>query len=205
MKLSRLLACCVAAACTAVAVDLYRPTASNLYDFDGHEVGRLETEMWKKYYAKRHFALFADLATTHRLQFGQSWPRAYLTAYYAARAAFIFQEGKDRNGYAKATPALRTCYESVLPAGAQVERVAELELEWWILHRERAGKPLVQALAGLQAEIYRLPVERMTEHAQLRAEAMRLCDAGGDWVEIGKLLDRSWTALSVEVNRTSRR
>ena len=205
MKLSRLIASAALVAGAALAIDLYRPTETSLRKFDGHEVGRLETEMWRNYYDHRQLALFSNLAYTHRLQFGQSWTRAYVTAYYAARAAFKFQQGHTRADYRKALPPLQTYYESVLPAGSNIKRVAELELEWWILHRERAGEPLDRALADLQAEIYQLPAASVAGHARLRAEAMRLCDAGGDWGKIGELLDASWTALSVAVNQTSRR
>jgi len=53
-----------------------------------------------------------------------------------------------------------------------VARVAQLELEWWIVHRQRAqhqGGDLAMALAELQAAIYQLPVESFSEHARLRA------------------------------------
>ena len=44
---------------------------------------------------------------------------------------------------------------------------------------ERAQHPpgdLERALAELQAEIYRVPVERLMEHGRLRAEAMTIRD-----------------------------
>lgn len=205
MKPSRMILWTVAAAGAALTMDLYRPTVTNLHSFDGREVGRLETSMWRNYYDGRQLALLMDLATTHRLQFGQSWTQACVTAYHAARAAFEFKDGKSRTDYERALPALQAYYESTLPRGANVRRVAELELEWWILHRERAGAQLDRALAELQAEIYRIPVERVAEHGRLRAEAMRLRDAGGDWSKIAELLESSWTSLSTEVNRTSRR
>lgn len=205
MRPSRLALCVLGVTGAALAIDLYRPTTTRLYSFNGHEVGRLETEMWRNYYAHRQLALLANLAESHRSQFGQSWSRAWLTSYYAARAAFAFQQGHNRADYAQALPALRSYYQSVLPPGNDVKRVAELELEWWILHRERAGEPLDRALARLQAEIYHLPPNLVAEHARLRAQAMRLCDAGGDWKEIRDLLERSWTALGAEVSQTARR
>jgi hypothetical protein len=205
MKPRRLLLLAAAAAGAALAVDFYRPARTSLYAFDGHEVARLETEMWRSYYDKRRLALFVDLAATLRTQYGQSWTRSYVTAYHAARAAFVFKEGRSRTDYVRALPGLEAYYRAILPAGANVRRVAERELEWWILHRERAGEALERGLADLQAEIYHLPAERLTEHARLRAEAMRLRDAGGDWSRIRGLLDGSWTSLSAEINRTSRR
>ena len=91
-----------------------------------------------------------------------------------------------------------------------VNRAARLELEWWIIHRERAKHPpgdLAHALAELQAEIYKIPIERLLEHGRLRAEAMRIrdtkADTGGvteaDWAKIDELLHQSWRSLAVAV------
>jgi hypothetical protein len=92
-----------------------------------------------------------------------------------------------------------------------VERAARLEVEWWIVHRERkkhAPSALTRALADLPAELYQMPVERFMEHARLRAEAMTIRDdtaeAGGvseeDWAKIGELLRASWRSLWDAVN-----
>jgi len=83
-------------------------------------------------------------------------------------------------------------------------------LEWWIVHRQRARhKPgdLDRALAELQAEIYRVPVEKLLEHGRLRAEAMTIRDtkaeAGAvteaDWAKIDQLLRQSWRSLAQAV------
>ena len=65
-----------------------------------------------------------------------------------------------------------------------VQRTARLELEWWIVHRERNRLPagaLDRALADLAAEIYQMPRERFAEHARYRA------DAGSDSSDVGRL------------------
>jgi hypothetical protein len=91
-------------------------------------------------------------------------------------------------------------------------RAAKLELEWWIIHRERkkyGHEALNRALAELPAEIYQIPAARLMEHARLRAEAMLIRDdkaeAGGvseeDWKRIDELLRASWQALSRTVNQ----
>ncbi len=80
------------------------------------------------------------------------------------------------------------------------------ELEWWIIHRERAQhKPgdLEASLADLQSLIYQQPAARFEEHAKARAEAMLLRDASPsepDWRRIGQLLDGSWMSLQRSVN-----
>ena len=87
-----------------------------------------------------------------------------------------------------------------------VDHVARLELEWWIIHRERktSGREALElSLAELPAEIYLIPVNRTMEHARLRAEAMIIRDdraeAGTvseeDWRKIEALLRESWQSL----------
>ena len=91
-----------------------------------------------------------------------------------------------------------------------VDRAARLELEWWIIHRQRTQyQPgdLAKALAELQAEIYRVPIDRLMEHGRLRAEAMTIRDTkaedGGvteeDWTRINELLRESWCSLAQAV------
>jgi hypothetical protein len=66
---------------------------------------------------------------------------------------------------------------------------------------------LDRALAELAAELYRVPVERVTEHARLRAEAMTIRDTRAevgrvseqDWTNIDELLHESWRSLKEAV------
>jgi len=198
------------------AYDLYGPRTSHLREFDADEVARLETAMWRSYYEQQRLRLFNQLSELLRSQYNMPLIRSNRVAYYAADAAFVFKRGKQRSDYEKALPALIKFYESVRKISDipfDVNRAAQLELEWWIIHRERAKHPpgdLPRALAALQAEIYRVPVERLMEHALLRAEAMTIrdtkADQGGvteaDWARIDELLHRSWRSLSAVVKNS---
>lgn len=192
------------------AIDLYGPARTNIRRFDPQEVARLDTAMWRSYYSRERFLLFRQLSELLRTQYRLPWLRSNLTAYYAARAAFVFKDGKARIDYEKALPYLISFYTEIRKVSDvefDVERAARLELEWWIIHRERAryqAGDLERALAEAAAEIYRVPAERMMEHARLRAEAMKIRDtkaeAGAvteeDWKKIGELLRASWQSLS---------
>lgn len=189
--------------------NLYAPRQSKMREFDPNEVARIETAMWRSYYDKERLALFTQLAELMRSQYRMTLLRSNEAAYQAAKAAFVFKEGKQRADYEKALPNLRNFYRDIRAQSDiafDVERAAKLELEWWIIHRQRAQHQpgdLDRSLAELQAELFQLPVDRFTEHARLRAEAMTIRDnkaeAGGvseaDWQRIDELLHQSWQSL----------
>jgi hypothetical protein len=197
----------------AALLDLYYPRVMPMREFDPDEVARLETAMWRSYYEKRRLALFNQLAELLRTQYRMPLLRSNLVAYYAADAAFVFKKGQERSDYEKALPDLIKFYTAIRKMSDipfDVESAARLELEWWIIHRQRsqhAPGDLERALAELQAEIYRVPVDRLSEHGRLRAEAMIMRDTkaenGGvtdaDWARINELLKESWRSLAKAV------
>lgn len=196
-----------------VFYDLYFPHTTHLREFDANEVARLETAMWRSYYEKQRVKLFNQLSELLRTQYHMPLVRSNQVAYYAANAAFTFKNGSGRADYEKALPDLVKFYGAIRRMSDipfDVDRVARLELEWWIIHRERARHPpgdLEKALAELQAEIYQVPVDRLMEHGRLRAEAMVIRDtkaeSGGmteeDWARINELLKQSWNSLAKAV------
>lgn len=205
------------AAMVWAALDLYAPRASKLKAFNADEVARLETAMWRSYYQKERVKLFNQLTELLRTQYNLPLLRSNTVAYQASKAAFVFKEGRNRGDYEKALPNLVNFYaeiRKVSDINFDVNRAAQLELEWWIIHRQRkqhAAGDLDKALAELPAEIYQVPVEQMMEHARFRAQAMTIRDnqaaAGGvsqaDWQKIEELLRASWASLSKAVNPPS--
>ncbi|HEX3557807.1 MAG TPA: hypothetical protein VHU19_01290 [Pyrinomonadaceae bacterium] len=197
-----------------VAYDLYAPRHTSLRDFDPEEVARLETAMWRSYYSRERLRLFGQMSELLRTQYHLPLWRSNAVAYQAARAAFVFKDGHARADYERALPNLVGFYKSIREISDtdfDPERAARLELEWWIVHRERAQHPpgdLDAALAALASEIYRVPSGRLLEHARLRAEAMEIRDRqagqGGvteeDWRRIDELLHQSWRSLHQAVN-----
>lgn len=197
-----------------IASDLGRTHSTEIRKFDADEVARLETAMWRSYYERRRVSLFMQLGELLRTQYRFPYWQSHRVAFSAARAAFRFKDGRSRADYERAVPDLRDFYHAIRQASDvpfDTERVARLELEWWIVHRERAKYQegdLARALAEVAAEIYRVPVERMSEHGRLRAEAMTVRDtraeSGGvteaDWSRIDALLHASWQSLHKAVN-----
>ena len=195
----------------AVLYDLFFPRTTHMREFDPDEVARLETAMWRSYYERQRVRLFNQATELLRTQYHMTPVKSNLVAYYAANAAFVFKEGKERSDYEKALPDLIKFYNFVhnlSDIDFDVNKAAKLELEWWIIHRQRAQHaPLDRALAELQAELYRVPVDRVMEHGRLRAEAMTIRDTKAettgvteeDWAKINELLRQSWRSLAQAV------
>ena len=191
------------------ALDLWGPHSHDLRVFDASEVARLETDMWRSYYAHERVRLFGQMTTLLRTQYGFPPLRSVAAGFRAARAAVVFQRGHGRADYERALPDLERFYRAIAASATtkfDVARAARLELEWWIVHREHKTRPredLYRTLAALQSELYGMPAEVFAEHARERGDAMLLRDEaaerGGvseaEWVEIGRMLGRSWGAL----------
>jgi hypothetical protein len=210
MKLRRIAAAgAIAAGILAlwIGLDFAGSSRHDLRQFDGREVGNLETAMWRSYYEHRPVRLFWQATELLRRQFHLPFWKSCAAGYYAAHSAVTFQAGHSHAEYRRAVPDLKRYYSLIREASTtpfDVDRTAELELDWWIVHRERAQhtrEDLYRGLARLQAAIYGLPEERFVEHARTRGDAMLLRDerassiSENDWRKIGELLDRSWTSL----------
>jgi len=186
------------------------PARVDIRAFDPDEVARLETAMWRSYYDRRRLPLFGQLVALLRGQFQLSPARSLALAFLAARAAAVFQVGRDHADYQRALPYLERYYAAILAvseAPFDAAEVARLELDWWVVHREASGE-LERALAALAAALYRVPAGRLTVHAERRAEAMTLRDqrarepggvAEADWERIEALLRLAWRSLAAEV------
>ncbi len=195
-----------------IAVDLNLRPKHSLRKFDPKEVARLDAQMWRSYYERKPLKLFSQLAELMRSQYGAPFWQSWLLAGYAGRAAFVFKDGHSRTDYTRALPHLRNFYMGInrlADTGFDVEKVANMELEWWIIRREKARfspADWERILATEAAEFYHLPAQQFGPHAQLRVKAMLLRDSLGDhiteqdWQRIRGMLEQSWRALQLAVS-----
>lgn len=208
-SIRRILLVALAIITVYAGVDLFWPFKSDLRQFDPVAMGKLETAMWRSYYGRQPVKLFSELAEVLRTQYQFPIVRSYLGAYYAARAAFVFKDGRQRSDYERALPDLESYYRLIHNIGNlhfDVARAAKLELEWWIVHRERDTQPagaLGIACAEAAAEVYQVSPDSTMEHGRLRATAMVIRDTGAanggvseeSWNEIEVLLLRCYQSL----------
>jgi hypothetical protein len=197
-----------------IAFDIYTPHKVDIRDFDADEIARLDTAMWRSYYSRRRVQMFSELTEVLGKQYKLRFWRRQLMAFYAAKSAFVFKDGQARADYEKALPDLEKFFSEIRAVSTtdfDVKRAAQTELEWWIVHRERAKYQegdLAKALADAASALYNVPPEKFLEYGKFRAEAMKIRDreaeAGGvsdeDWQKIDELLHQSWRSLHTVVN-----
>lgn len=193
-----------------IVTDVVVPRKHSLRQFDPAEVARLETAMWRSYYEKKPVLLFWQLAGGLRQQFQAPFWKSFGLAFQATRAAFVFKQGQSRADYRRTIPILTDYYQSIQELSREqfeVRQVAALELDWWIVHRQRdrySYSDLALALARTSAALYSQPVPKFTTYAQLRTNAMQLSDDSGkhtggaseaDWQQIEQMLSQAWGNL----------
>jgi hypothetical protein len=186
--------------------------------FDPRAVGGWECRAWETYYRRKWGAFLVASVAMVRSAFEMSWPRTVVGAWLVLRANQVWAPYPDNDP--DEARRLMTLFYRLLRKGSGVAfdpvRAAELEVEWWRVHREGQhsgddGSPaLVGALADLYAYTYGVDPASVSGAAALRAEAM---DVSDEWVDDGAkpgdprlateraLLVRSYAALLSAVHR----
>jgi hypothetical protein len=186
--------------------------------FDPRRVGSLECRAWETYYRRKWGAFLIASVGLVRAAFRMSWPRTLVGAWLVLRANQVWAPFPDNDPDA-ARALMRRFYQLLRrseSAGFDPSRAAELEVEWWRVHREHQHaaiddptEGLIAALRNLYAYTYGVDPGAVHQAAQLRAEAMDVSDR---WVEAGSdpanpllaqeraLLVRSYAALLAAVH-----
>jgi hypothetical protein len=187
--------------------------------FDPRAVGRLEARAWETYYRRRWVAFLIASVGLVREAFRMSWPKTLYGAWLVLRANQKWAPFPGNDPVAARRLMARFYRMLAGSAGERLDpvRAAELEVEWWRVHREHQhggpgdpAEPLVTALRDLYAYTYSAEPAEVRRAGELRAEAMDVSDR---WVEAGcdpdspllaherALLVRSYAALLAVVHR----
>ena len=158
--------------------------------FDPVAIGRLECDAWASYYRREWWPFLRAAVGMVRTGFGMGRLKTLLGAWYVLRANQVWAPYPDNDPDA-AREQMRRFYALVAarshPALDPV-RAAELEVEWWRVHRlhqhsaDVSDDDLTAALGSLYAFVYAVPADQVQEAARLRMQAM---DASDRWVAAG--------------------
>ena len=190
------------------------PRNADLTAFDPGEAARLETLMWRHYYDKRFYALFADLYALARDQDGFSPLDSIRIAVAAARAARAFQPTTSRAEAQVAVPPLIDYFAALsygAPAPVDTVAAARAELDWWQARREAVGPETYGlTIARVTALVYGVDDDDVRAFGIQRAQAMAFRDARGqsiteaDWTAIEQQLMSAYQHLKRAVSRRTK-
>jgi hypothetical protein len=155
-------------------------------------MGRLETAMWHDYYDHRYVAMFLALYRVNREQYGFSPWDSVRVAFFAAKAARVFQPSTNRAQAEAAIPWLRRYYGIIQARSHEpfdVDKAAASELDWWQLRREDAApEDYGKVVARVAEEVYGTRDPRLGQASQLRAAMMDYRDRRSD----GRMAEQDW-------------
>lgn len=184
--------------------------------FDPDAVAFYEKAGWEAYYARAWGRAFRLLVRLNRAEFGMSWPSALAGALDVVRASRAFAPLMG-NDVPAATHYLARFYaraRHALGMAATPQRLADLEMRYWVVHRELAIRrqidrqdndmePLVQTLAALHAALFAVDDETARASAEARALAAIAVDriTGGYSEDIAA----DWRAVEHHLQQAYRR
>jgi hypothetical protein len=172
-------------------------TPSRLRSFDPVRLADLEYRAWVGYYLRQWPRVLIASVGLVRVGFGMNWYRTLHGAWLVLRANQLWAPYPD-NDPKRAMACMRRFYTLVAVAHgepANPAKAAELEVDWWRVHRAgqyREGahavgdaepaEELVESLTRLYCYLYSEPEAALRPAAAHRARAMDLSD---QWIREG--------------------
>ena len=162
--------------------------------FDPRRIGRLECDAWVRYYRREWIPFLRAAVGLTRHTFGLPWPSTIWGAWLVLRANQQWAPfpDNDPDGARRTMDRFYRLVARHYRETFDTARAAELEVEWWRVHREHqrgsetSVLPLVDALTTLYAHVYGVSESEVRRAAEQRALAMDYSDR---WVEEGCDLD----------------
>jgi len=178
----------------------------DLSGFDPERVAYYETEGWRAYYDRNWLRCFGLMVHLVESQFHIPFPRSFVAVYHIIRASIAFVPADhDLN---RVVHHLERFYELAAQANGRTfdpHQVAELELRYWVVHRELVDtadkRAFVETLAALHAAIFGSTPAQMwasAEHRVAAANAVdlitsrRSTDPAADWRRVEEELRQAY-------------
>jgi hypothetical protein len=172
---------------------------TRLRSFDPVRLANLEYRAWQGYYLRQWPRVLMASVGLVRVGFGLDWFRTLYGAWLVLRGIQFWAPYPD-NDPARALACMRRFYALITLAygePANPAKAAELEVNWWRVHREGQRRDhscaiddaepddeLVESLARQYSYLYSEPEAALRPAAIHRARAMNLSD---QWVREGCL------------------
>lgn len=151
------------------------------FTFDPDQVAYYEVAGWKAYYDHAWFKLLRLVIALVQEQFHIPFPISLLAAYYTTRASVAWVPVDHNLNVVQAY--LEKFYRLALRYSGlhfDVEQVATLELQYWIVHRELSGKPdktaFIEAMVELHSAVFGITKVQAQESGEQRVQANVILD-----------------------------
>jgi hypothetical protein len=170
---------------------------TRLRSFDPVRLADLECRVWVGYYLRQWPRVLIASVGLVRVGFGMDWYRTLHGAWLVLRANQLWAPYPD-NDPKRALACMRRFYAQITLAHgepANPAKAAELEVDWWRVHREgqhrdgahaiddtEPAEELAESLTRLYCYLYSEPEVALRPAAVHRARAMDLSD---EWVRQG--------------------
>ena len=187
--------------------------------FDGARLAYLEVAGLKAYYDRRWLDCFRYLLQIAREQFGLSLFRAMQNAYYFTKASIAWapvdHKAEVTHDYIRKFYSVAKRYGNHgngLPFDA--EKVADIEFQYWVLHRERGmnptndPEPYIQCLTELHSAVFGLTTEQTRYSGEKRVEGTdaidrvtgkRSTDIEADWRKAEAALSEAYRSIAAKL------
>ncbi len=186
-------------------------------DFDPIKVAYYEKAGWEAYYDRNWLRALRLMVQLNHEAFNMSWPTALTAAMDIVRASMAFAP-LENNDVAQATHHLERFYSKArrsMKLNATAKELADLEIDYWIVHRELALEriqdrnrgdiePMTQSLNRLHATLFDSTLEAMRPSAEYRSLAAKTVDritgrysedVADDWQQVEQYLRQAYTAV----------
>jgi hypothetical protein len=158
--------------------------------------------------------MFILLLKTMRSQLHLNWWLTLRLAFYSGVAATDYRINKYRENFPRVEKNLIKFYKTISDHCTEpfdYEKAANLELEWWNIHRYpgKYKKSLEESLADAASAMYNTDPTTLKTYAKYRGRAMLLPNHEGDkqsnppdYGQIKDMCVKSWTSLHNSVQIT---
>jgi len=189
----------------------------DMRSFNPNAIAYYETEGWRAYYDRNWLRAFGLMVHLSDSQFHIPFPRSFLAVYHIIRASVAFVPREHDLAVVRYHLEQFYCIAADANRGAfDPHTVAELELRYWVIHRELAATPeadkrrLIACLAALPAALFGRTSVDLWESAVSRVAAAnavdritsrRSLDPAADWELVESSLRRAYQQVNSTIER----
>jgi hypothetical protein len=179
--------------------------------FNPEMIAYYETEGWRAYYDRNWLRAFGLMVQLSESQFHVPFPRSFLAVYHVIRASVAFvPRDHDLELVRRHLEQFYRIAAAANQGAFDPRAVADLELRYWVLHRELAEtpsadkRPLVECVAALHAALFGRAPADLWESALSRVQAAaavdqitsrRSIDPAADWALVESSLRRAYSQV----------